>query len=86
MVPAWIPRPELAVTLTGVLELLGAVGLLVPATSPFAGGLALLLVALFPANVHAARAALSIGGRPVTLLPARSAMQSFLSPRCWARG
>jgi hypothetical protein len=30
---------------------------------------------MFPANVHAARAKLSIGGRPVTPLPQRSAMQ-----------
>jgi uncharacterized membrane protein len=76
MVPAWVPRPELAVTLTGVLELLGAIGLLVPATAPYAAiGLAALLVAMFPANVHAARAHLRIGGRPVTPLPQRTALQ-----------
>ena len=76
MVPAWIPRPELAVTLTGVLELAGAAGMLIPSTAPYAAvGLALLLVAMFPANVHAARAKLSIAGRPVTPLPERSAMQ-----------
>jgi uncharacterized membrane protein len=76
MVPAWVPRPELAVTLTGVLEVVGAVGVLVPATAPYAAvGLAMLLVAMFPANVHAARAKLSIGGRPVTPLGPRSVMQ-----------
>jgi len=76
MVPAWFPRPELAVTLTGVLEVAGAVGMLVPATAPYAAvGLAILLLAMFPANVHAARAKLSIGGRPVTPLLPRSAMQ-----------
>jgi uncharacterized membrane protein len=76
MVPAWFPRPELAVTLTGVLEIVGAVGMLVPATAPYAAvGLALLLVAMFPANVHAARAKLSLGGRPVTPLPQRTVLQ-----------
>ena len=76
MVPAWIPRPQLAVTLTGVLELAGAAGMLIPSIAPYAAvGLALLLVAMFPANVHAARAKLSIAGRPVTPLAERSAMQ-----------
>ena len=76
MVPAWVPRPELAVTLTGALEVIGAVGMLVPATAPYAAvGLAMLLIAMFPANVHAARAKLSLGGRPVTPLASRSVMQ-----------
>ena len=78
MVPAWFPRPEMAVTLTGLLEIAGAVGILIPATAPYAAvGLAMLLVAMFPANVHAARAKLSIGGRPVTPLLPRSAMQGL---------
>jgi uncharacterized membrane protein len=76
MVPAWVPRPALAVTLTGVLELLGAVGILIPATALFAAiGLALLLVAMFPANVRAAREHLTIAGQPVPALAPRSALQ-----------
>jgi uncharacterized membrane protein len=76
MVPAWMPRPDLAVTLTGILEIAGAIGLLVPATAPYAAvGLALLLIAMFPANVHAARANLALGGRPVTPLPQRTVLQ-----------
>jgi uncharacterized membrane protein len=76
MVPAWMPRPELAVTLTGLLEIAGAVGILVPMLAPYAAiGLGLLLVAMFPANVHAARAKLTLAGRPVTPLPQRSALQ-----------
>src|SRR5262245_26443772 len=55
MVPPWLPAPALLVTATGVLEILGAVGLLVPQTARLAAaGLALLMVAMFPANVHAA--------------------------------
>ena len=76
MVPPRFPRPELLVTITGVLELLGAAGLLVPALAPYAAaGLALLLLALFPANVHAARAGLSIAGGPVTPVVPRTALQ-----------
>lgn len=61
VVPPGLPRPELLVTLTGVAEVVGAVGLLVPSSigpwrSIAAGCLALLLVLVFPANVHAARA------------------------------
>ncbi len=56
IVPPRLPAPALLVTITGVLELLGAVGLLIPATRVAAAVcLFLLMVAMFPANVHAAR-------------------------------
>jgi uncharacterized membrane protein len=55
MVPPALPNPGLLVTTTGLLELAGAVGLLLPRTAPWAaGGLTALLVGLFPANVYAA--------------------------------
>jgi uncharacterized membrane protein len=73
MVPPSLPRPELLVTLTGVLELAGAAGLLLPATYRLAAaGLALLMLVMFPANVHAAR---HPGGKPATPLPLRTALQ-----------
>lgn len=76
MVSPALPRPELLVTLTGIAELAGAVGLLVPAwASAAALALALLLVALFPANVHAARASVTLGGRDATALWLRAPMQ-----------
>jgi uncharacterized membrane protein len=76
MVPPRLPQPELLVTLTGLAEIGGALGLLLPRVAPWAAtGLALLLLAMFPANVHAARAGLSIGGRPVTPLGPRAALQ-----------
>jgi uncharacterized membrane protein len=76
MVPRAFPRPEALVTLTGVLELLGALGLLLGRLAPLAAaGLSLLLLALFPANVHAARAGLTIGGRPATALVPRTLLQ-----------
>ena len=56
IVPRRLPAPGLLVTVTGVLELLGAVGLLYPPTRiPAAIALAVLMVAMFPANVYASR-------------------------------
>jgi uncharacterized membrane protein len=76
MVPPFLPAPELLVTLTGLAEIAGALGLLVRRTRPVAAiGLALLLVAMFPANVHAARAGLEIGGAAVTPLVPRTILQ-----------
>jgi len=76
MVPPVFPRPEQLVTITGILEILGAIGLLVPSTAVLACiCLALLLLVLFPANVHAARQHLTIAGRPVPGVPVRSAIQ-----------
>lgn len=76
MVPPMFRRPDIWVTATGVLEILGAIGLLIPATARVAAfGLALLLIAMFPANIHAARLHLKIGGRPVPALGARTVIQ-----------
>ena len=76
MVPPALPRPDLLVTFTGVLEILGAIGLLVPVTARAACiSLVLLLLALFPANIHAAHHNLAIAGRPVPNLPVRAAIQ-----------
>ncbi|OHU38177.1 hypothetical protein [Mycobacteroides chelonae] len=55
IVPPRIPAPGFLVALTGVLELLGAIGVLIPSTSAVAAGcLGVLLVVMFPANVYAA--------------------------------
>ncbi|MBN6054787.1 DoxX family protein [Nonomuraea sp. RK-328] len=76
MIPAVFPHPALLVTATGVLELAGAAGLLIPSLAPFAAiGLALLMAAMFPANVSAARRGLTLAGKPVTPLPVRTALQ-----------
>ncbi|HUB52493.1 MAG TPA: DoxX family membrane protein [Terracidiphilus sp.] len=76
MVPPAFPDPGLLVTISGALELLGAIGLLISATARAACiCLAVMLIALFPANVHAAREHLTIGGRPVPGLPLRAAIQ-----------
>lgn len=55
MVPPWLPRPHAWVYLTGLLEIGGAVCLLPERSRRIAAwGLALLLVALLPANIYAA--------------------------------
>lgn len=47
---------RLLVTITGVLELLGAAGLLLPATRAAAAGcLLVLMLVMFPANIYASR-------------------------------
>jgi uncharacterized membrane protein len=76
MVPPSFSRADLLVTITGLLELLGVIGLLwPPAARITCFCLAALLVALFPANVRAAREKLTIGGRRVPGLPVRSLIQ-----------
>jgi uncharacterized membrane protein len=76
MVPPPLPRPDLLVTATGVLEIVGTVGLMLPTAAPYAAlGLCLMLLAVFPANVHAARQHLSIAGRPVEALVPRTLLQ-----------
>ena len=76
MVPPRLPRPDLLVTITGILELVGAAGLLVPATYRAAAAcLALLLVVMFPANIYAARAHVLVAGKAETPIPQRTALQ-----------
>lgn len=78
MVPPGLPAPGLLVSVTGVLELAGAVGLLLPPWPRLAAlALAALLVALFPANIHAARAGLLVAGRPAMPLRFRLPLQLF---------
>lgn len=56
IVPPTLPVPGLLVTVTGVLELLGAAGLLLPVTRVAAAVCLLaLMLAMFPANIYAAR-------------------------------
>jgi uncharacterized membrane protein len=57
MMPSWLPAHELLVALSGVLEILGGLGLLAPSARirMLAGfGLVALFVAVFPANVNMA--------------------------------
>ncbi|TYR80444.1 DoxX family membrane protein [Priestia megaterium] len=76
MVPSNVPNPEFMVTITGILEIIGAIGLLIPFTSNIASiGLALLLIIMFPANINAARKGITIAGKPATPLFLRTILQ-----------
>jgi uncharacterized membrane protein len=84
MVPAIFPRPMLLVYFTGVLELMGATGLLLPRFRSLAGVcLILLLIALFPANVKAAMTGATLAGKPATPLWLRAPMQLLFIGLLW---
>jgi len=84
MVPSGLPVPGALVTLTGVLEVIGAIGLLLPSTTAAAAyGLIALLILLLPANIHAARAGLMIAGRRATPLVWRVPLQLFWVGALW---
>ncbi|MDV3129382.1 DoxX family protein [Mycobacterium sp. 21AC1] len=56
IVPPRLPTPGLLVTITGILELAGAAGLLYPPTRVAAAVcLIVLMLAMYPANIYAAR-------------------------------
>ncbi|TDN86516.1 DoxX family protein [Stakelama pacifica] len=53
IVPDWVPVPRLTVLATGLCEIAGAAGLMLPPLRRAAGiGLALYAVCVWPANVH----------------------------------
>lgn len=84
MVPPFFPMPGALVTLTGILELAGALGLLVPPLiAPAALALSGLLIAMFPANIYAAVNNLTIGGRQATPLAIRLPLQLFWIGALW---
>ena len=56
IVPPRLPAPGLLVTITGVLELIGAAGLLYPPTRVAAAAcLFVMMLVMFPANIYASR-------------------------------
>ena len=79
MIPPWVPSPRRIVMWTGILEILGAVGILIPETR-FVAGICLIafLVAVFPANIHAAKTGATVAGRVPTSLWVRTPLQAFL--------
>ena len=53
--PPYLPSPKVLVAISGIFEVLGGLGVVVPATRRFSGwGLVALLLAIFPANVYMA--------------------------------
>jgi uncharacterized membrane protein len=84
MLPGFVPMKVSIIHLTGALQILGAVGLLVPRTRRLAGiSLALLLVAMFPGNVYAAINDVPFRGEAPTPLWLRTPIQLFFIGMVW---
>ncbi len=74
IMPKWLPSPLQLVYISGVFEVLGGIGLLLPALRSAAGiGLIVLLLAVLPANIEMLRQA-----------QAQGASSLFLAA-CWLR-
>ena len=86
MIPPSIPWPRAMVYFTGVCEIAGAIGLLLPEyrrTAAYA--LIAFFLAVLPANIHAARAGLTFRGKPATGLWLRIPMQTlFIAIALWS--
>lgn len=69
IVPPWLPAHALFVQISGVCEILGGIGVLIPSLRRYAAiGLIALLIAVFPANVQMAQHPelyADIGGAPL---------------------
>jgi uncharacterized membrane protein len=81
IVPRWLPQARAIVFISGVFEVLGGIGLLVPMTRSFsAWGLIALFIAVFPANVNMAVNRIGFGRKPppAWLLWARLPLQAVL--------
>ena len=84
MVPPGLPRPDVLVFVTGILEVAGAAGLLIDATRFWAAcGLIFLMAAMLPANVSAARRGIELRGRRATPLWLRVPMQFLFAAWAW---
>jgi uncharacterized membrane protein len=87
MVPPFVPNPEFMVTFTGICEILGAVGLLVPRTRRVAAvALIVFLLAVLPANIHAAQAGVTLRGAPATPVIPRVMLQGLFIALLWWSG
>jgi uncharacterized membrane protein len=84
MIPAPLPNGLWVIYLTGLFEIAGAVGLLIPKTRKLAGiCLVLLLVGLFSANVNAALNEIPLRGEAATPLWIRTPMQLLYIGMVW---
>jgi uncharacterized membrane protein len=84
MIPDPLPDGLWVIYLTGVFEIAGAIGLLLPRTRRLAGiCLVLLLVAMFSANVNAALNEIPLGGQDPTPLWLRTPMQILYIGMVW---
>lgn len=81
LMPPFLPFPVALIYLSGGLEIAGGIGVMHPKTRRAAGwGLIALLIAVFPANVHAVLTGLRVGewNVPAWMLWARLPLQPLL--------
>jgi uncharacterized membrane protein len=84
MIPDPLPRGLWVIYLTGVLQIAGAIGLLLPRLRRIAGiCLAILLVAMLPANVYAALSGIPFRGEAPTALWLRVPIQILFIWTIW---
>ena len=84
MVPPPLTGQLWVIYVTGLLEIAGAIGLLVPKLERVAGAcLCLLLLALFPANVYAALNAVEFRSQPPTDIWLRALVQVIFLAAVW---
>jgi uncharacterized membrane protein len=84
MIPSSFPRPLMIVYITGLSELLGAAGLVLPQFRRLAGiCLIALLIGMFIANINAAQKAVTLRGKPSTPLWLRTPMQILFIGLLW---
>lgn len=77
--PPIFPHKDAIVLFTGLLEILGGIGLLVPQMTRWTGiALILYLIAVFPANIYGARHHIPVLGKPHPPLRARLPFQILL--------
>lgn len=87
IVPKWLPAPKALVYISGVFEILGGLGLMIPFSQRFsAWGLVALYLAVFPANVNMAVNEIQLSKQqplPVWTLWARLPLQFVLIAWAW---
>ena len=84
MLPPWVPRPNVVVYFTGICEVAGAVGLLIPVLSHAAGiSLIVFFLAVLPANIHAAKAGVTLRGKDATAVRLRVPLQLLFIGWTW---
>jgi len=84
IMPGYLPWHQELVFISGVAEILGGIGVIIPRTRRLAGwGLIALLAAVFPANVHVALHGLGGSTLPAWILWARLPLQLVLVWWVW---
>ncbi len=84
IMPPWIPHAIALVYVSGILEVLGGIGVTLPTVRRLSGyGLIALLIAVFPANVHMALNTGEFPSIPAALLWLRLPLQLVLIGWVW---